>query len=353
MSEYYGYELTKAAYILAKDMFCLQPGETYVITCDTQTDMRVVHAAAAAAHTVGAKPMVITLASPRGVGKAADPMLPISALTAALSEADAWVEFNKQWLLYSTPFEQAMAKNKQLRYMCLVGMDVDMMVRLVARIDMPLLSEFMHKVTDMTQKARSMRITTPAGNDLSFKLLPEERVVSCEDGICNTSGMHFLGGQISFIPDFESINGKLVFDGTLSPPCGMLTEQVRIDVENGRAVKISGGNQADEFRQWLESIDDPNMFRLAHGCYGLHPGAKLTGNILEDERVWGCTEWGIGYMDAVSAPPDGIRAKSHCDGICLNSSVWLDGVQTLDKGAVIHPELKHLADRLLSKRFCE
>ena len=88
------------------------------------------------------------------------------------------------------------------------------------------------------------------------------------------------------------------------------------------------------------------MFRLAHGCYGFNPGAKLTGNILEDERVWGSTEWGLGYLSPIDAPPAGIDAKSHTDGICLNSSVWLDGELIMDKGNVINPELKALVDKL-------
>ena len=67
--------------------------------------------------------MVITLAAPLGVGKAADAMLPIEALSAALAKADAWVEFNEQWLLYSTPFERAFEQNKKLRYLCLVGIE--------------------------------------------------------------------------------------------------------------------------------------------------------------------------------------------------------------------------------------
>ncbi|MCE1255035.1 MAG: aminopeptidase [Anaerolineae bacterium] len=347
MSQYYEYELVKAAQILATDMFHLKKGETVVITADTQTDMRVVDAAAAAAHAAGAKPMVITLAAPLGVGKAADEMLPVEALSAALCKADAWVEFNEQWLLYSTPFERAFEANKNLRYLCLVGMNVDMMVRLIGRVDAPLLSQFLHKVTDMTQRAHSMRITTPAGNDLSFNMLPEERVVTCDDGLASEPGPHFMAGQICFFPEFNSIHGKLVFDGTIAPPCGFLTEPVVMDVEAGRVVKISGGRKADEFRSWLESFNDPNMFRLAHGCYGFNPGAKLTGNVLEDERLWGSTEWGLGYLSAVDAPPDGIQAKSHCDGICLNSSVWVDGVQLLENGKVIHPELKSLADRLV------
>ncbi|MCK9444513.1 MAG: hypothetical protein M0Q14_08305, partial [Tissierellaceae bacterium] len=39
-------------------------------------------------------------------------------------------------------------------------------------------------------------------------------------------------------------------------------------------------------------------------------------------------------------------AKSHVDGICLESSVWLDGVQILDEGKYVHPELKELARKL-------
>lgn len=58
---------------------------------------------------------------------------------------------------------------------------------------------------------------------------------------------------------------------------------------------------------------------------------------------------GLGYLSPVDAPPDGIQAKSHCDGICLNSSVWLDGVQILERGVVVHPELKTLAEPLVGK----
>lgn len=44
--------------------------------------------------------------------------------------------------------------------------------------------------------------------------------------------------------------------------------------------------------------------------YGFNPGAVLTGNIVEDERVWGSTEWGIGYVSPFDAPPHGQDAKS-------------------------------------------
>ena len=99
------------------------------------------------------------------------------------------------------------------------------------------------------------------------------------------------------------------------------------------------------YEQYLRSFNDPGMLKMAHISYGFNPGARLTGNIVEDERVWGATEWGIGYVSDIDAPPCGQDAVSHTDGICLNSSVWLDGVQIMDQGEIVLPELKALMPR--------
>lgn len=345
MTKLYEYELGKAADMLVNKMFQLKEGETFVITADTESDERVVNATAQSAFAAGAKPMVIWLASPLGVGKAADPMLPVESLTAALRHADAWVEFNNQWLLYSTPFERAVEENKKLRYLCLVGMDVDMMVRTIGRVDKEKLSKFLKRVTEKIGEAKKMRVSTPAGTNVAFEMEPKN-VLACDDGSADTPGIHMLAGQINVIPRWATIEGTIVFDGSLWPPCGILEQPVTLTVNASKVVDISGGRQAQEFKSWLESHKDPNMFRMAHIAFGFNPGAKLTGNILEDERVWGSTEWGLGYVSPLEAPPDGINAVSHSDGICLNSSVWLDDVQFMAEGTIIEEELKQLASEL-------
>jgi len=345
MSYYYEYELGKAAKILCEDLFKLKPGETFVITADTESDDRVVNATARAAFACDAKPMVIYTASPLGVGKAADPMLPLESLTAALLKADAWVEFNNQWLLYSTPYDIAMKENKKLRHQCLVGMNVDMMVRNIGRVDYPNLEKFMKLVTKKTLSAKHMRITTPAGTDVEFNNEPGRKPIM-ELGYADTPGSHMMAGQIGWSPNFESINGTIVFDGSLVPPIiGILKEPVRLTIKKGEVVKIEGGKEAAEYEKWLKSFNHPQMLKLAHVCYGFNPGARLTGDILEDERVWGGTEWGLGNVGAILVP-GGISGPSHTDGICLNSSVWLDGVQITDKGQILDPELKKLAEKL-------
>ena len=345
MPEYYEYELGKAADVLVKELFKLKEGEEFVITADTESDPRVVDATARAAFSAGAKPIVVWLPSPLGVGKAADPMLPQRTLTAMLKEADAWVEFNNKWLLYSTPWDIAVRENEKLRYLCLVGMNVDMMVRCIGRVNYPVLKRFLEKVVELTREAKEVRITTPAGTDVVFENDPRHPFF-LEDGYADKPGIHMMAGQIGWAPKVGSVNGVIVFDGSLVPPIGKLEHPVKLHVEDDRVIEIEGEQEAAEFKAWLEGFEDPNMFLIAHVCYGFHPNAKLTGNILEDERVWGCTEWGLGSIDPMTLPPEGRPAKSHTDGICLNSSVWLDGVQLLDKGRVIHPELIELAKAL-------
>jgi len=344
MSYLYEYELGKAGSTLA-ELFALKDGESFVITADTESDPRVVDATARAAFSRGAKPMVIWMASPLGVGKAADPLLPLEALTAVLKEADAWVEFNNKWLLYSTPFDIAMQENKKLRYLCLVGMDTEMMVRVIGRVDFKVLKDFEELVTAKTLKAKHVRMTTPAGEDVEFDMDPT-RPISCETGYVDTPGPHMMAGQIGWAPVFESINGTIVFDGSLVPPVGLLKTPVRLTVKNGEVIKIEGSSEAAQFEAWLKSFNHPQMFKLAHVCYGFNPGARLTGNILEDERVWGGTEWGLGQVGPMYLPPKGILAPSHTDGICLNTSVWLDDKQITDKGRVVDPELAKLAKQL-------
>jgi len=341
----YEIELGKAADIVARDLFALKPGETFVITADTECDPRVIDATAQAAFAIGAKPMVIWTASPLGVGEAADPMLPVEALTGALMGADAWVEYNNQWLLYSTPYNTAMKQNKKLRHLNLVGMNPDMMIRCIGRIDFAALQEFQETFSAMLTEAKHVRITTQAGEDVEFDHAPNLSI-RCRMGYAHKPGSAMLAGQISSTPDFDSINGTIVFDGSLVPPCDKLEEPIRLTIEAGTIVKVEGGAQAREFETWMNSFNHPQMKRLAHLSYGVNPGAKLTGDIVEDERVWGSTEWGIGSVPGTIVPPDGFPAPSHCDGICMNSSVWLDGKQVLDTGVFIESRLVQLAKKL-------
>ena len=72
-------------------------------------------------------------------------------------------------------------------------------------------------------------------------------------------------------------------------------------MKDGVIERIDGGEEAAEYERYLRGFNDPGMLKMAHIAYGFNPGARLTGNIVEDERVWGSTEWGIA-MSATSTP---------------------------------------------------
>lgn len=337
------YELQNAADCLVKDMFQVKRGETVVITADTCSYEDVVDAVASSATAAGAKLLVINMPTPGGVGKAADPDLPVEALSAVLTAADVWMEFNHQWLLYSTPFENAMRDNEKLRYMCLVDIDAAVFTRIIGSVDLKQLKKFMIAAREKHLGAKVMRVTTPAGTDVSFEIDPDH-LMQLDYGDASAPGMWMAPGQFNIVPRFGTVNGKIVFDGTVTPPFGKkLSENISLTVEKGVIQKIEGGSEAAQYEEWLKSFDDPGMFKMAHIAYGFNPGAILTGNVVEDERVWGCTEWGIGYVSPVDAPPAGQDAASHTDGICLNTSVWLDGKQFLKEGHVVDPELKAIS----------
>ncbi len=345
MESVHEYELGKAADVLVRELFRLVPDEVLVITADTGSDMRVVNATARAAFAVGAKPMVICVASPLGWGRLADPMLPSEALTGALKGADAWVEFNSAGVLYSTVQTTAMEENKKLRYIALSAMDADTMVRCIGRVDHPTLKELLHRAGKLIVAAKQLRITSSGGTDLRFENVPGRAAV-IRDGYADKPGTYMLAGMVAWSPKLPSVNGTLVFDGSVVPPCGKLEAPIRLTIGAGEILKFEGGQQAREFEAYLRNLNHPQMLRLAHAAVGFNPGSKLTGSIVEDERIWGCTVWGIGYIGRWLIPPDGVPAPSHSDGESLRSSVWLDGKLMIEEGQVRHPDLVDWAKRL-------
>jgi len=337
-------EVLDGAYKLLKDVMKVEKGETVVITSDSGADMDVVEATAQASKLLKAKPLVLWYPMPPHVGKAADPYLPMEPLENALKHADVWIEYNKSWLLYSTPWDNVMKENR-VRYICLVGMDKDMIVRNIARVNVPKVIEFQHVLGEVTRKSKKMHLTTPAGTDLYFENDPERPLFM--EGEVSGPGGYMLFGQVDWAPIEESINGTLVFDGSVWPPAelGLLKNPIIMEVEEGVVKKIDGKQEARVFESWLKSFKDPNMFNIAHISYGCNPGAKLTGNILEVERIWGAVEWGLGNQAEDFKGKFG-PAKSHTDGICLSPTLIGDGDKIIENGEYVHPKLKPLVDEV-------
>ena len=271
----YEYELQNACLKLLRDMFMLQPGESIAITCDTESSQEIVDATAQAAVILGAKPIVFKIAAPRDCGKAGDEDMPMEALVAGIKACDAWVEYNAKYIFYSTVYDRIVEDpENRPRYMNQNGVGPELLIRNIGRVDNILLNRFIMAMTEVTEKAKHVRVTSPRGMDIEFDNEPGREFVVA-DGFVRKGELKMFPGQISWSPRFESINGTIIVDGTQSPPLGAVKSPICFHVEKGDIVKIEGGTDAAEFDAWLKSFNDPQMLKVAHLAYGFGPNAKI------------------------------------------------------------------------------
>ncbi len=330
--EYLAFELAGAARKLVETVMLVRPGENVAITADTATDWRAVDATARAVYAAGAVATVLLYETrPTAV---VEPPAPVAA---AVANSDVWIEFAYAYVLHTPAFRAAMAAGS--RYICLTGMDVDMMVKTIGRVDYPRLIALGETLRQLVEAADEVRVTGPAGTDLLA--YNRGRKVRQSGKLADTRGEPImLGGQVSWCPVEETIQGRLVFDGALWPPVelGLLRQPVALTLEKGAIVDVEGGTEARIFQRWLKSFGDDKMFWLAHYSLGFNPGVtRPTGRIVEDERVFGCIEMGFGSQGAQ------IRGKtwtaaSHTDGVVLSPSIYLDGAPLELDGVYVHPQ---------------
>jgi len=337
-------EVARTADKLLRSLMKVKAGETVAITCDTESDWLFATEVEKAAVNLEAKPVLVRNKAPPHVGRAAEPFLPVESLTGVVTGSDVWIELNAKWLLYTSVYEEAL-RRRRTRYVCLVGMNRGMAVRCIGNVDVPSVLKFQRRLQSITKKARSMHYSTPTGTDVSFENDPKRPVMV--EGDVSGPGEYMLLGQVDWAPVEETINGTIVFDGSVNPPdeLGLLKEPVKLEVRNGKVVRTYGSGSARIYGRWLGSFNDENMYVLAHLSYGCNPGAKLTGNVLEDERVWGVLEWGLGNQTETFQARS-TRALSHSDGITLKPTLEADGEVIIQKGRYTHPSLLDVASSL-------
>jgi leucyl aminopeptidase (aminopeptidase T) len=341
----YEMELIKAAQTLVKDVLQVKKGEEVLIYADSAADEAVTHATAGAVLSAGGTPAIILFQTKKNPAEE-----PPATVAAALMAADVVVEFSVQYLLYTKAQLEALEKRNRV-FICLTGCDTEAMVRTIGMIDYMKVIELGNKLAEMTTNAKEIRITSPSGTDFTGKIGGREW------GNYGTTADKFnflmLGGQTGGTCVEESMNGVLAIDGNLWPPDEVrqdIDEPVKLKIDKGVIKDISGGTSAGIFKKWMESLKDQNMYRIAHICYGYNPGARITGNIAEVERVWGCVQYGWGTQGPLLRPDlggkVGWRAESHCDGIILNPSVYLDGQPVEENGKYVHKDLVPLVKAL-------
>lgn len=178
--------------------------------------------------------------------------------------------------------------------------------------------------------ASSCHVTSPGGTDLRVELSGRSGI--SDDGDLSAVGAfgNLPAGEAFIAPIETSGEGRIVFDGALGG-YGLLEEPVPVVLSEGRLVDTRGA-----VGEWLAATLDAGGEHgrsLAELGIGTNPAARMTGNILEDEKALGTIHLAFG----TSAGIGGVNWSSvHIDGLVLRPTVELDGRRLLEDGLLVN-----------------
>lgn len=348
MAEVLQAEIEHFSKVLMEEMFQIKKGESVAITADAGSDNEIVFALAEATQNAGGKSLLIFVPTAEYDGQAGMKVWAGEALTAALCKVDVWIDAQSIVMLYSDIWETAMAKNKKLRYLVIGETEIASLIRTFIGFDIKTLHQLLSHIQKMVKSTRKIHIISENGTNVSYDINPKY-AFDFDDGDYSKPTFGTAPGYVNIVPKKGSMNGRIVFDELMfSNVSSHNDNHVEFIMKDGKIDNVIGNEEADKFKDFLASFDDENMYKISHNMFGLNPGVReLTGNIVEDERIWGGVDFGFGHTSPMDMPPDGQEAKSHFDGVVGKVSIFLDDVQLFDDGQICHPDLMDLVDELL------
>jgi len=191
-----------------------------------------------------------------------------------------------------------------------------------------------YRLADRMHGARDVRVTTALGTDLSLSI--NGRRVLADAGLFHSPGTcgNLPAGECYVSPLEDSANGVLVVDKSF--PGMLVKEPVRMTFEGGRLVAIEGGEAA----RWLEDViaegesrpNGQNCRTIGELGIGTNAMARLTGNLMTDEKVLGTIHVAIGNNTGTYGGAN--PAPIHIDGVVGAATLVVDGDTFIDAGEI-------------------
>jgi leucyl aminopeptidase (aminopeptidase T) len=166
-----------------------------------------------------------------------------------------------------------------------------------------------NKLINSFKNAKQVHITAPGGTDIILCI--EDRGFSTDTQLTDESQIANLPcGEIWCGPVETMGNGLIVCDGSIGD-IGNVSKPLKIFLEKGKIIKIeSKDQQLVEVIEKLINIDEEAK-TLGELGIGLNPGAKLTGNLLEDEKALRTALIAFGNNENMEGGQN--RSKTHRD----------------------------------------
>lgn len=190
------------------------------------------------------------------------------------------------------------------------------------------------RLSDAFTNAASVHITALAGTDVTVYI--EDRPFANDIKITTEHFGNLPCGEIWCAPVENRGDGLIVCDGSIGD-IGNVTEPLHITIRNGKITElISNDDKLVKQVQALLKID-PEASVIGELGIGLNAGAKLTGNLLEDEKAFNTAHIAFGNNEEMAGGQN--KSKTHRDFLFYKPTftvTYKDGSQrTLIKDGTI------------------
>ena len=225
------------------------------------------------------------------------------------------------------------ATEKGVRIASMPGITEDMLTVGAMTADYEKVSKLSWKLTRLLETTNLVEIYTEKGTDVCLSLESRKPAIPPDDGLYRERGRwgNLPAGEAFIAPVEESVEGVVVIDGSMSP-LGLLSEPIKLTIQGGKVINIEGGMEAEELSQFLEQLADPYAYWIGELGIGTNEKARLTGNVLEDEKALRTVHIALGMNVDMGGK---IESKTHNDGIIRNPTVRFDGKLVMDKGVLM------------------
>ena len=311
-------ELKKAATIALKDCMGLKAEETLLIVTD-ETKREIADALHEAGKELCKESLLVEIKSREINGQ--EPPKQIAEL---MKMVDVVICPTAKSLTHTDARREA--SKLGVRVGTMPGITVDCMVRCL-NADIEKILNLTDYVTKKMSGRKQIRVVTEKGTDITMPV--EGRAVLPSKGVMREKGEsgNLPSGEVYLAPVEGLTNGKVVIDGSMAG-IGMLQTPITVEVVNGNAEKITGGEEAEKLTAMLDKVGR-DARAVAEFGFGTNYKAQLTGMILEDEKVFGTIHIAFGNNISMGGT---ISVSSHLDGLVKEPDVYFDNELIMKKG---------------------
>lgn len=184
---------------------------------------------------------------------------------------------------------------------------------------------------EILNDVNEVRVTTSSGTDITMDISGRKALPS--KGLFHKKGEsgNLPTGEAYIAPNEEKSNGVFYVDGSMAGLGVVKGKPIRIEVADGYAVNISGGLQAKKLDDTLTKYGKLAR-NVAEFGIGTNDKAKLSGVLLEDEKVLGTIHIALGDNKSMGGKVD---IPIHLDGVVKKPTVYFDGEMVMKNGKLL------------------